>query len=281
MSFPEPFKTHDGLKLITKTWIHPQARSNIVLVHGYLEHCRRYEHAAKYFNDHGYNVFAYDQRGHGLSEGKPSYIKQFENYILDLKQFLDHIEIYNKAHFYILCHSMGGLVTLSYLLNEKNIPDNLQGVIFSAPFIQPSKDLAPALQKISRILGLIAPWLPTKSADPAEISRDLQYVKNYAEDPLIYHGRVHAGSARQLLNQMKKIRPLYCNMTLPFLVIHGTDDKMAELEGSQNLYLESQSTDKKIIKLKDFKHEVMNEIGKKNVLQSIANWLDERTISGT
>ena len=279
MPFPELFISHDGLNIKMKTWTDPLARADIVLVHGYLEHSGRYEAIAQYFNDHGYNIYSYDQRGHGLSEGKPSHIHRFENYVLDLKRFLEFIEIEKKEHYFFLSHSMGGLVTLSYLLGDSKLPNNPEGIIFSAPFIKPSKDLAPTLQKLSKFLGLVMPWLPTQSVDANEISRDKNYIKMYKEDPLIYHGRVHLGSARQLLLQMQKLRPKYQELSLPFLIVHGTKDKLADLEGSRMLYQESCSTDKKIIELKDFKHEVMNEIGRKKVLQSIANWLDERTIS--
>jgi len=136
--------------------------------------------------------------------------------------------------------------------------------------------LAPMLQKVSHILGNLLPKLKTISPDPNEISRDPSVVKDYINDPLIYHDKVHARSGQQLLKQMQSIRPKYSSFKFPVLILHGTDDKLAEFEGSERFFNECLSNDKSFIPLKDFKHEITREIGKEKVLQSIANWYDER-----
>ena len=272
---PGEIKTKDGLTLVTKSWPAQHSKADILFVHGYLEHCGRYGHIAKFFNNHGYNFYSYDQRAHGLSDGDRSYLKDISKLVHDLdyftKQALD-----NNRPFYYLCHSMGGLITLSQVLLNKGKSENLRGIVMSAPFIRPSKDLAPFLQKISHILGVILPRLKTLPADPQEISRDPSVVKAYIEDPLIYHGRVHARSAQQLLKQMKLLRPAYKDLDLPYLLMHGTNDKLSEFEGSVDLHNESTSLDKQFMELENFKHDLMNELGSHRILQSIVNWMDER-----
>ncbi len=275
MCVPDYFIGTGGLKLYTKSWLTKTPRANVLILHGYLEHCGRYATEAYYLNNHAYNVYSYDQRGHGLSEGIKSYIQNFEDLVTDFKLFLNTIKTDNDRPYYIFGHSMGCLVLLSYLIAVEKDP-NLKGVVLSAPFIMASKELAPFLQKISHVLGIILPKLKVLASDPKEISRDPRTVKSYSEDPLIYHDKVHARSAQQLLKQMKKIRPHYSSINLPLLIMHGTHNKLAEIEGSRLLFHESSSSDKQFIPLKDFKHEITREIGKSNVLQTIANWLDER-----
>ena len=64
------FSTHDGLTLYTQRWTPARdVRAIVLLVHGYAEHCGRYDHVAGTFVDQGAAVYAYDQRGHGRSEG--------------------------------------------------------------------------------------------------------------------------------------------------------------------------------------------------------------------
>ncbi|NNE25588.1 MAG: alpha/beta hydrolase [Saprospiraceae bacterium] len=272
---PGEIQTHDGLTLATKVWPAAHSKANIVFVHGYLEHCNRYDHIAQFFNNHGYSFYAYDQRAHGLSDGDRSYLKDISLLVQDLDQFTNQT-ISADQPFYYLCHSMGGLIVLSQILLNNGNTDNLKGLVMSAPFIRPSKDLAPLLQKVSHILGLLLPRLKTLPADPQEISRDPSVVKNYIEDPLIYHGRVHARSAQQLLKQMKLLRPHYKDLSTPYLLMHGTNDKLSEFEGSVDLHKESVSEDKQFMALENFKHDLMNELGSHKILQSIVNWMDGR-----
>ena len=68
----ETFRTHDGLVLRGREWPCPNAKGSIVLVHGLGEHIGRHAHVAEFLNTEGWRVFAYDQRGHGTSEGSPA-----------------------------------------------------------------------------------------------------------------------------------------------------------------------------------------------------------------
>ena len=59
-------------------------KAAVVFVHGICEHLGRYEHIKNKFLDNGYNVYRYDARGHGRSEGKRGYLEDFTDYLEDL-----------------------------------------------------------------------------------------------------------------------------------------------------------------------------------------------------
>ena len=65
---PERLRTRDGLQLHLRHWPARAARS-VLIVHGLGEHIGRYEHVAAQLHADGWQVFGYDQRGHGRSEG--------------------------------------------------------------------------------------------------------------------------------------------------------------------------------------------------------------------
>jgi hydroxymethylbilane synthase len=46
----------------------------VLLVHGYGEHIGRYQHVIDFLNQHGFEVWGYDARGHGHSGGLVGYI---------------------------------------------------------------------------------------------------------------------------------------------------------------------------------------------------------------
>ncbi|NQZ29357.1 MAG: alpha/beta hydrolase [Mycoplasmatales bacterium] len=63
-------KLRDGKKIRTYIWDDvDQPRGMVQLIHGSLEHGKRYDELAKVFNDVGYVVVADDHRGHGETDG--------------------------------------------------------------------------------------------------------------------------------------------------------------------------------------------------------------------
>ena len=269
--------THDGLKLHTKAWTISDPKADILLAHGFFEHCERYSAETKFLNEAGYSVYSYDQRTHGKSEGnRRSYVSNFENYSKDYKSYLHKLELGKVRPYYLFAHSMGGLVLATYLVNEPKLGDNFMGAIFSAPLILPDKEIAPFLQKISGLIGTLFPTLKVVKIDSTVISRDPQEILKYNNDPLVYTDKMYASSAYKLLKQMKKIQPQLSNISCPILIMHGTDDKLVEIDGSRLLYSKVISEDKELKEFIDYKHEITRDLGKEKVLEHMKNWMDER-----
>ena len=64
-------QTTDHLNLHVRHWYKIEnPKGTLCIIHGLGEHQERYAHVAKFYSEHGFNVFSYDQRGHGKSEGK-------------------------------------------------------------------------------------------------------------------------------------------------------------------------------------------------------------------
>ena len=270
------FKSSLGTKLKTHKWMVDSPIADILFVHGFGEHSQRYFSEANFFNQHKLNFLAYDQRTHGESEGKTrAYIKDFDNYTKEFGEFVNQHKDQNRPYF-LMSHSMGGLVTLSYLLKTKVRDSNFKGVIFSSPFLMPNKDTAPILQKLAGLIALIAPKLRTVKIDKKDISRDPKEQDSYVNDPLNFHGGIYAKSGATLIKQMKSIRSDFHTFKDPFIIQHGTIDQLAEFDGSQALYDESISEDKTFIPLKGFHHEITRDLGFEKVRQTYLDWVMER-----
>lgn len=270
------FITSDNLKLFTKSWKVEEPKANILFVHGFFEHCDRYNAEALYFNKLGYNFYSYDHRTHGRSEGEPrSFVRNFDDYLNDFKHFLKLHDLKDKPTF-LFGHSVGGLVLASYILDNKKEMPNFRGVLFSSPFLMPDKDLAPLLQKMSKVIGTLFPKLKTIKTDSSAISRDPNEVNKYDNDPLIYRGGLYAASGKNLIKQIKKVSSRFSEIDIPFIIQHGTDDQIAEIEGSKKLIHDCSSTDSTLIQLKDFKHEITRDIGFESVMAAYAKWMEDR-----
>jgi len=268
---------HDGTQLHTRSWKINKAKADIAFVHGFFEHCGRYEGEAHFFNEAGYNFLAYDQRTHGQSEGRyRSYVDNFSLYEKDYALFLSENNLGKERPYFLFSHSMGGLVHCSHLLNTKALPARHLGSIFSAPLLAPDPNTAPLLQKLSGVVGTLFPRLKVIDIDADAVSRDPKEVEKYIDDPLNYTEKMYAASGYHLLKQMKYVQSKMSTLEHPFLVMHGTNDKLSDISGSQMLYKSASSTDKELVVLQDFKHEITKDIDHHLVLEKILSWMDNR-----
>ncbi|MGH3056365.1 MAG: serine aminopeptidase domain-containing protein, partial [Gaiellaceae bacterium] len=62
----------------------------------------------------------------------------------------------------------------------------------------------------------------------------------------------------------------------PILIIHGTADKATRYQGSQLFYDNAGSKDKTLKLYEGHYHDLLNDIGKEDVMADIQNWLDTR-----
>ena len=77
----------DKLQLFIRAWLTETPKASIALVHGFGEHSGRYAHVADFFNKNGYSFFAFDNRGHGQSEGKRGHAPDYDAYLYDIDVF--------------------------------------------------------------------------------------------------------------------------------------------------------------------------------------------------
>ena len=101
-----PFTARDGENLALYHWkaeesgIQPgypvaPARGVILIVHGLGEHAGRYDHVANFLCNWGFEVRAYDQRGHGESAGLPGTLPSSNALLDDLAEVLDDRMIFS------------------------------------------------------------------------------------------------------------------------------------------------------------------------------------------
>ncbi|MFM8392634.1 MAG: alpha/beta hydrolase, partial [Acidobacteriota bacterium] len=72
MKIEKSFQTvRDGAAIHTYHWSpdYEVGRGIVHIIHGLSEHAGRYERLAEELTGEGYQVFAHDQRGHGLTAG--------------------------------------------------------------------------------------------------------------------------------------------------------------------------------------------------------------------
>ena len=182
-----------------------KAVANIIMVHGLGEHIGRYAEMIDLFESIKLNVYAYDRRGEGQSEGTKAYIKSIDNQVQDLISIRKEL-IKNSLPTFIYGHSLGGLITTKYLIDN---PDNgLKGCILSGPLLKVDDDISPLLQKVSGVVAAILPRLKTVKVDTNLLSRNPDIKPAYEADPFVYHGGTPARTGDQILKATAYVQNL-------------------------------------------------------------------------
>jgi alpha-beta hydrolase superfamily lysophospholipase len=248
-----------------------EIRCHLVLLHGYGEHCARYEHTANTLNAGGIMVHSFDQRGFGRSPGKRAYIRKFDVLLDDLDAYLAHVRPrFEDKPWFMMGHSMGGMVLAAY---AETRPLDARGLVFSSPFLALNDDVPKLLLSVAGILGKIAPWLPVAGVDNQGLSRDPAIVKAADNDPLGYHGWVKARTGAQFHTAIARIQAHFPAIDLPLYIIHGGDDRIVPNIGSRRLHEQCSSPDKSLKIYDGGYHELWNDIVKEEVIAGIREWI--------
>lgn len=264
------FSSFDGGSLYERFWPIENPRAHVVLIHGYGEHCARYDHVAVHLNGLGFSVHGYDQRGHGRSPGKRGYIADFDDFLRDLDAFLAHVEPrIGDAPVLGIGHSMGGLVCARYVQDRA---PQWRGAVLSSPLLQ-LKEVSPVLLALAGILSRLTPWLPVATLDANALTEDPAVVHAYNEDPLVYHGKIVARTGQQLNDAVAKARAHACCVRIPVYLFHGTADRLAPCAGSQFFHDKCASADKTLRLYEGGQHELMNDYDRETVLAELGAWL--------
>jgi acylglycerol lipase len=262
-----------GVSIFTRTW-RPEGQpvGSVVLSHGYAEHSGRYKNVATALVDAGWAVFALDHRGHGRSGGGRAVTDRLDWVLADLDMVVDRAtESAAGARPILIGHSMGGGIAAAYAITHQ---PKLSALVLSAPALGMRASL-PAPQRLAmQALGAVAPSLGTVKLESGAVSRDPLVVTDYEADPLNYHGKVPARTAREMLRTSDLVAARGAELTLPVLIMVGSADRIVPLEGARALKASLGGSDTTLTVYDGLYHEIFNEPEKRQVLDDLTSWLN-------
>lgn len=268
------FKGLNDIRIFCQSWHSPEEPQAVIIIsHGYAEHSGRYQHVAEYFLQKGYAVYALDHRGHGCSDGPRADVINFENYLIDLKTFLDIIKGQEENRsIFLVGHSMGGAIATLFAARYGL---KLDGVITSGVGFWDFERIPPkVILNFLNFIAQIAPRIPVISLPPRYLSRDQKVVDDYKSDPLNYVGKVCSRMGVQLLCATSLGKTEASNIKLPVLILHGTSDRLSAPKVSKMLYERVASPDKTLKYYDGLYHEIFNEPEKEQVFEDMADWIN-------
>lgn len=265
----------DGFSLFTQTWSPDSgvtAKGVIILIHGLGEHSGRYGHVARYFTDRGYIVVAPDHRGHGRSQGKAlGYFDRFSRIVDDVHELVKSLPSASRGlPLYVLGHSMGGLVSLHYVIRYT---PRISGLITSAALLDAGEGINPLVTGLLKQVGNVAPKLGLLKLDSSTISRDPKVVAAYDGDPFVFRGKISARVGVELTAAVEYAKQNLSKIDRPALIMHGGADRLVKPQCAQIIYDGISSKDKTIKIYDGLYHEILNEPEQVRVMDDVYDWL--------
>ena len=266
----------DGTKFYAQGWSPNQAKAVICLVHGFAEYSGRYAHVAERLCKEGYAVLAFDQYGHGKTEGPRGYSPSLDASMDSIKHILDEADTrFPAIPKFLYGHSMGGNMVANYVLRRK---PQIAGVVLTAPWFKLGFDPPAFKLLLARLMKNIYPKWPEKAdLDTSVISRDKEEVRKYATDSLI-HNTARAGTFFDTYNAGKWAIEHAADLQLPMIILHGTGDKLISHAGSEEFAKKAPSNLVTFVSYPGFYHELHNEpaADREQVFSTIIGWLNSK-----
>lgn len=263
----ERVTARDGTALLVRHW--PASGSatwaRILIVHGLAEHSGRWEHVGAQFASNGLDVTAFDLRGFGASEGRRAYVDRWSQLHDDIEERVAALRDAGPEPVALYGHSLGGLIALGYVLDGRSLPDAL---VLSAPGLDST---IPRWKRLlARVLGRITPGMRIANGlDARHLSHDQAVIDAYGPDPLNVHASTVAFGLHAFAEQ-QRVSGALDRLSLPTLVIHGSDDKIVPTSASARLGGRPGVTRRVY---PDIRHELHNEPDGPRILDDVVAWL--------
>jgi alpha-beta hydrolase superfamily lysophospholipase len=270
----EVLTAKDGLHLHVERFAARGApRAAVVMVHGFSAHCGAFRHVAAALAAGGFEVTAFDCRGHGRSEGRHGYVRRFTDYDDDLDLVLGRARALSPGlPLAVVAHSHGVTVTLDYLFRGVGTVDAL---VAAAPYLALKMPVPLWKRIVSPIIGALWPtFAMSNQIGPEIVARLPEVWEEIRHDPQVRHvatprwfNEVRATQAR--------LRASAAKLKVPtFMPIAGADrlvDPAAAIE-----FARAAGSIVEVRVYDDLFHEIYFEPERDRVIADIVGWLQDR-----
>jgi len=260
-------------QLAVYDWVLPANKpwGTVLLVHGLGEHAGRYSEVAAYLHQWGFAVRAYDQQGHGRSEGARGDLLRPGSLQADLCRVIDDTRqqpALADTPLILLGHSLGGLV-VARTLAERLRP--VEAAVLSSPALGAFPNLVQKMLLAS--LPRIAPHLRVDNGLKTDfLSRDPDVVKAYRIDALV-HRRISTGLAAWILENGVKTLHDAAQWQVPTLLLYAGQDKLVNAQATADFI---DAAPRAVVQAQCFEamyHEIFNDLYRAQVFTALKRWL--------
>ena len=276
-----------GKKLFRRTFHRePKQRPafGVLLVHGWGDHLGRHRRAAQLFVDQGGLALGVDWPGNGKSAGLRGHMTGIDTgtAILDeklaaLRVALAEAGCDESVPLGIYAHSTGVLVALKWLASHE--PSVFRFAWLTSPLVRPEVGHSRFKRRAAAWLSRLVPWLPIDTRVRASSCRRADPETGDFGDTEGCHPLISVGLGHQLASASESGEVMAWAQALPeplrMLMILGTADTVCPPEYGRELFAAMPLSDKTLIELQGFRHELLGDPQWPDVAGDVEAWLEK------
>jgi len=272
------FAGEDGIRINYIAFERDDEAGALVILHGMCESYIKYAELVYDLRDLGLSVYLMDHRGFGFSErlapDVPSkvYVHDFDNYVADLKTFVDTV-VNRKPHdrLLLIAHSMGGGIAARYL---ELYPSDVTAAVLSAPMLQLHTQEYPEvvaylLTVVNKALGNGTGYAPGQGPPEECTFIDNTVTHSYkrwanwelnlkADCPDVISGGITYNWIKECMEAVWMARADAPSLTTPVLLFQADEDTYVKPAGQDDLC--EQAADCSKIFFHGARHEILMEV---------------------
>ena len=177
---------------------------------------------------------------------------------------------------------MGGLLIVKLLL-QPDIESYVSGAVIQCPALQVHQESRPSalMENFARVLENWIPKIPLVSGNKGKNCSPSVSVRNEAAitaDPLFYSGLLRIGTGLSMLRAIEGVQTSFHEIKTPYLLQHGTSDRVCHVDGSSQFHEKTTSVDKTFTRYDEAQHDLLHEPQEivDQVVQDCKDWIVKR-----
>uniref|UniRef100_G1RVG6 Monoglyceride lipase n=1 Tax=Nomascus leucogenys TaxID=61853 RepID=G1RVG6_NOMLE len=171
----------------------------------------------------------------------------------------------------------GGAIAI---LTAAERPGHFAGMVLISPLVLANPESATTFKVLAaKVLNLVLPNLSLGPIDSSVLSRNKTEVDIYNSDPLICRAGLKVCFGIQLLNAVSRVERALPKLTVPFLLLQGSADRLCDSKGAYLLMELAKSQDKTLKIYEGAYHVLHKELPEvtNSVFHEINMWVSQRT----
>ncbi|PNI32074.1 MGLL isoform 7 [Pan troglodytes] len=275
----------DGQYLFCRYWKPTGTPKALIFVsHGAGEHSGRYEELARMLMGLDLLVFAHDHAAAGEAHGKAAEAwveiqREAYAFLPSDKENPSSCPTQLQKHTFGHGQSEGERMVVSdFHVFVRDVLQHVDSMQKDYPGL-PVFLLGHSMVLAAKVLNLVLPNLSLGPIDSSVLSRNKTEVDIYNSDPLICRAGLKVCFGIQLLNAVSRVERALPKLTVPFLLLQGSADRLCDSKGAYLLMELAKSQDKTLKIYEGAYHVLHKELPEvtNSVFHEINMWVSQRT----